>query len=396
MQDPLIEVSLRSTCNYDSDIHILESSGCEHVNGIKFASPFNNLNYFHVCKPGMPPCIAHDLFEGVIAYDLVIIIQKFVSKKWFTLKCFNHIVRSFSYSHEDRISKALVVRNWNKLSRNACQIWCLLHLLPLLIGDQIQDYSDPRWCMVLKLHQIVEIICAPALNAVDISCLNIYIREYIGLRCSVFPAVPLRPKYHYLCHYPRMILQFGPLIRTWTLCFGSKHLYFKRVFKSYGNFINITKTLANHHQMLQSYLMEIGLFKKELELFVELVAVEYPPKIISCLSLCSFDVKKCFFYKKVSYKGTLYLINNYVVLEKRGCDFVVGKVVCIFKCNEVVYFLLNTFVGHLIPHLNIYCLKSSVISKNTVVRIYDLYDSYPLHCYQIQDMNCVCLKHYIR
>ena len=170
MQDPLIEVSLRSTCNYDSDIHILESSGCEHVNGIKFASPFNSFNYFHVCKPGMPPCIAHDWFEGVIAYDLVIIIQKFVSKKWFTLKYFNHIIRSFSYSHKDRISKPLVVRNWNKLNGNACQIWCLLRLLPFLIGDQIQDYSDPRWCIILKLHQIVGIICSPALNAVDISC----------------------------------------------------------------------------------------------------------------------------------------------------------------------------------------------------------------------------------
>ena len=95
-----------------------------------------------------------------------------------------------------------------------------------------------------------------------------------------------------------MILQFGPLIRTWTLCFKSKHCYFKRVVKSYGNFINITKTLANHHQKLQSYLMEIGLFKKELELYVELVAVEYSPEIISCLSLCFFDVKNAVFTKK--------------------------------------------------------------------------------------------------
>ena len=131
----------------------------------------------------MPPCITHDLFEGVIAYDLVAIMQKFVPKKWFTLEYFNHIIRSFSYNHEDKISKLLVVGNWNKLSENACQIWCLLCLLPFLIGDQIQDYSNPRWCMVLKLHQIVEIICAPALNAVDISCLNIYIREYIALFC---------------------------------------------------------------------------------------------------------------------------------------------------------------------------------------------------------------------
>ena len=43
--------------------------------------------------------------------------------------------------------------------------------------------------------------------------------------------------------------------------------------------------------------------KKELKLFFELVAVEYSPKIISRLSLCSFDVKKCFFLQKIVYKA---------------------------------------------------------------------------------------------
>lgn len=40
------------------------------VIGLKFDSIFNLLKYFHVAQPGLPPCIAHDLFEGVVAVNL--------------------------------------------------------------------------------------------------------------------------------------------------------------------------------------------------------------------------------------------------------------------------------------------------------------------------------------
>ena len=45
-----------------------------------------------------------------------------------------------------------------------------------------------------------------------------------------------------------------------------------------------------------------------------------------------------------------YFINNYVVLEKCGCDLVVGQIVCIFQWNQVVHVLLNSFAAHLFLH----------------------------------------------
>lgn len=42
------------------------------------------------CQPGLPPCIGHDFFEGVVAYDLSIYIQYFVKvKKWMTYQQLN-------------------------------------------------------------------------------------------------------------------------------------------------------------------------------------------------------------------------------------------------------------------------------------------------------------------
>ncbi|XP_070384754.1 uncharacterized protein [Dermacentor albipictus] len=42
-------------------------------------SPFNKLSTFHVCLPGLPPFLGHDLFEGVIDYDLALMIKHFVT-----------------------------------------------------------------------------------------------------------------------------------------------------------------------------------------------------------------------------------------------------------------------------------------------------------------------------
>lgn len=47
---------------------------------IKFNSVFNQLNFYHVCLTGLPPCLGHDIFEGILAYDLKLIIDDLVKK----------------------------------------------------------------------------------------------------------------------------------------------------------------------------------------------------------------------------------------------------------------------------------------------------------------------------
>lgn len=45
------------------------------VQGIKFRSVFNTLQNFNVCSPGMPPCLGHDIFEGVLSYDVALYLK---------------------------------------------------------------------------------------------------------------------------------------------------------------------------------------------------------------------------------------------------------------------------------------------------------------------------------
>lgn len=51
------------------------------IKGIKFNFVFNKLNFCHVCLPGLPPCLGHDIFEGVLAYDVQLFIDDLIKKK---------------------------------------------------------------------------------------------------------------------------------------------------------------------------------------------------------------------------------------------------------------------------------------------------------------------------
>ncbi|KAF3842222.1 hypothetical protein F7725_024173 [Dissostichus mawsoni] len=72
--NPLLLTSIRITAqSYQSHLQDLKISDTNSVCGIKSDSPFNQLGHFHVCQPGLPPCLGHDMFEGIVSYDLALL-----------------------------------------------------------------------------------------------------------------------------------------------------------------------------------------------------------------------------------------------------------------------------------------------------------------------------------
>ncbi|KAL0185508.1 hypothetical protein M9458_021205, partial [Cirrhinus mrigala] len=104
-----------------------------------------------------------------------------------------------------------------KLGGQATENWCLLRLLPVIIGEKIEDTEDPVWQLVVQLKEVVELICAPTISEPQIALLNVQIRDYLEARKEMFPAHKLKPKHHFLTHYPALILKFGPLMRNHQL-----------------------------------------------------------------------------------------------------------------------------------------------------------------------------------
>lgn len=186
--DPCKSGPKRTTESYKNSVADLVDQ--EINSGVKFDSIFNQLKYFHVCQPGLPPCLGHDLFEGDVSFDLAMYIKHLVTVgKHFTYGQLNRTISQFTYLGSDANNKPCEVKtNAEKLGGHAAQNWCLLRLFPLLVGDRIKNpLDDEVWQLCLKLREIVDLICAPKIHTNQVAYLKILIEEYIQLRTATFP-----------------------------------------------------------------------------------------------------------------------------------------------------------------------------------------------------------------
>jgi hypothetical protein len=95
--------------------------------GVKRECVFNKLRTFH-CVTSMPPDCLHDLFEGVLAQDLLGIIRILKIKGWFSCEDYNLALKRFPLSAQEASNKPQPVPLRNsvkKLSGKAVSIWCI-------------------------------------------------------------------------------------------------------------------------------------------------------------------------------------------------------------------------------------------------------------------------------
>lgn len=240
----------RTPKNYENSLKNFNAEN-KIVNGIKFNSIFNQLKYFHVCAPGLPQCLGHDLFEGVVACDLMLYINYFIKRNWFTLSWINARITNFNYTTDDRKDAPCTIKkDHKKIPGGACQIWNFLRLFSLLVRDKIKDIHDDVWKLVVLMGEIVEIVVSPEIHRSCLPYLQTQIFEYLTFRSTLFPNNNLICKHHYLSHYPFLINLFGPLIKVWIMRFESKHKFFKRAIRYSLNFINVVKSLSVKHELL--------------------------------------------------------------------------------------------------------------------------------------------------
>lgn len=198
-------MSNKRTVQSYEDVQYLERNPFIRLSkGIKFNSWFNKLEFFLVCKAGLPPCLGHDLFEGIVANDLFLYIIYFNDVQWFTFHQMNRHMNKFNYGNDCKpfdLNPASV-----KLNGCAVQKLGIYEFFTFFCGKFIKGKENTVWLLYLKLKEIVELVCSPQITAVLIANLNICIEEYISDRKSTFPRVKLRPKHHFLCHYLELIL----------------------------------------------------------------------------------------------------------------------------------------------------------------------------------------------
>ena len=80
-------------------------------------------------------------------------------------------------------------------------------LLPLMIGDKVEEDSRKWECFMLQLLQITKICTAQLTSSALANYLSVLISEHHTLFKHCYPDVSLTPKSHYMVHFPRLLKQ---------------------------------------------------------------------------------------------------------------------------------------------------------------------------------------------
>lgn len=307
---------LRTKDSYDSDI-VLCMLTEESSRGIKLNSVLNQLQFYHVCSPGLPPCLGHDIYEGIVQYDLMLAIKFFVSTKLLTYEVLNSRLQSVRFKHEVSYENLPLIKKGDKLIGSSSENMRLLQILPFALYDII-DTTNPVWRMVLCLRSICSLLLSTHISIGQVAVLQSLICDYLNMRKSLFSNTKLRPKHHYMSHYATLIVKFGPLRHLWTMRFESKHRYFKNILRHSPNYKNILWSLSEKHQLLQALLMSHSSTyanKIDAENATEFIPNNFSKDISNLISECCYFAKPPLISDKMTFRGIQYRRGMFLCYE---------------------------------------------------------------------------------
>ena len=340
--------------------------------GINRRSSLDSLPYFSVVEC-MPHDIMHDIFEGAIPYELKLLIRHCSSKSYFSLDTLNHRLNAFDFGYSEVGDRPTPIQDKSKLRQTASQMWLLAVIFPLLVGDLIPR-DDCNWNCFLKLLKICEICTAPVLSADNAAYLEILIEEHHQQFIDLYPDESIIPKMHFMVHFPQQILNYGPLVHTWTMRYEAKLRIIKRAARV-SNFKNVCQTVAKRHQHLLCFYMHSNLlsgkaiktglcktflFTAQTECLQLMLTEQYQLTEDSILFTSSY----------VTYNGITYKPNAFVLLSYDSLAPVFCKISTVIKTeSDKIILVTNEYVTEYYDnHYRAYCTRA-YHSTNTSIHL---------------------------
>ena len=99
----------------------------------------------------------HDIFEGVVPYELKCLLSHCVTSKYFEMRELNERITGFDFRQEDRpgtIDPEFLRDPDTKIRQSASQVISLVRNFTVLIGDKI-PHDDEYWHSFLVLLKIL-------------------------------------------------------------------------------------------------------------------------------------------------------------------------------------------------------------------------------------------------
>lgn len=226
--------------------------------GLNRDSLLNSLETFHIIG-GTPPDLFHDHIHTQLGNHLQLLLRHYLigEERVMTVDKFNRLLMEFDYGYNETKPSTISDQHLKpgaSLHQTGAQMWSLAVTVPFILGPKV-DFDDRFWINYLELLNISQIICAFEISKGMVDLMDHLIELYLTTFLSLFEKAHLVPKQHYMVHYPRLTLMFGPLYLYNTLRHEAKHQYFKDMMRKFKSYKNPALTTAHQHQLLQSYEM---------------------------------------------------------------------------------------------------------------------------------------------
>ena len=142
----------------------------------------------------------HTLFEGVVEYEVRLVLLHHIQSNVTSLSHINGAIVSHEYGYSEVSDKPGPLKDSvfygderYKLKYNAAQARLFLRHLPFILGPLI-DTDDQHYLFIVQFIQIVQLIFSPVIKSEAIDKLAVLIEQHLTKFKELFPDCNIIPK----------------------------------------------------------------------------------------------------------------------------------------------------------------------------------------------------------
>ena len=219
------------------------------------------------------------------------------------------------------------------IKMSASEMLCLVRYFGLIIGDLIPE-DDQSWHLYKYLRQILDIVASPQIVRSDAKVLKILIQKHNELYVNLFGN--LKPKFHNLLHYPRILLQNGPCINFWSMRFESRHRELKANVQSMSSCKNLLVTIATKQILKVCEVIHNIECENSFISFVFLITATVKFFFFFFFSYFS-NVKETKYYNQLQMHGNLYKTGTFFVTNVESSEKEFGAILKIINVKDLFF-----------------------------------------------------------
>ncbi|KAE8739484.1 hypothetical protein FOCC_FOCC015014 [Frankliniella occidentalis] len=284
----------------------------------------------------------------MLGYGLAVVLHECIyNRNYFDLDTFHERVDGFDYGPAESGNKPPKshltierIRNDN-VNLSAAEALCLARYLGEMVGDLVPP-DNMAWRYYLIMREILEIVTSPYFLKGTEDYLRVLIREHHELFVQL--SGHLRPKHHFMVHFPDIMKRNGPFINYSALLLERKHREGKMYARASNSRRNLPFSVAVKIQLrFAHHLMSFNptvTFKPVLKvrkvrissllnvnMFLEILP--FPPNCVVSMT------------RAVDVLGTTYRINMVVIISSYDLFPVLGKIRHIILSNDGPMFVVQ-------------------------------------------------------